>query len=162
MTLTWKDKTTGLFCKCRIDWLSNIDGKFTIVDLKGCRSILIDKFRIEAGQNGYHRQLAFYQSAVSENFNGQVADCVLLAVEFNAPFDVAAFRMGSDELEAGFCDNSEFLQKVASCQLDNKWPGCYSEIIDLNLRKWETGLGEAEDAAELGLDFGVGDEQGSL
>lgn len=152
-TLTWTDKATGLPLKCRIDFLSNADGKLTIVDLKGCRSVLIDQFRIDAGKSGFHRQLAFYREIVANNFNGQIADCVLLAVEFNRPHDVAAFRMGEDELEAGFCDNADFLQKVLTCQLDNTYPGCYSEIMELNLRRWETGLGDTEDVAELGLDF---------
>ena len=34
-TILWKDRVTGLDCKARIDFLSEVDGKLTIVDLKG-------------------------------------------------------------------------------------------------------------------------------
>lgn len=158
-TITWKDRTTGLLCKSRLDFLSEVDNRITIIDLKGCRNIQCESFRIEAGKSGYHRQLAFYREGISQQpgYTDDI-DCVIIAVEFNAPFDVAVFKMGEDELVAGAHDNADFLQKVASCQLDNQWPGCYDSIQPLILRKWETGLGVEEDVEELGLDFGTENE----
>lgn len=151
-TLVWKDKVTGLDCKARVDFLSEVDNKLTLVDLKGCRNVQAESFRIEAGKNGYHRQLAFYQQGIAENYNGLVVDCVIIAVEFNAPFDCAVFKLEEEALIAGAHDNAEFLQKVASCQIDNRWPGCYSTIQDLVLRRWETGISDGE-LSDLELDF---------
>lgn len=153
-TLQWIHDDTGLSCKARLDFLSEVDGKLTIVDLKGCRNVQAESFRIEAGKNGYHRQFAYYQQGVAKNFDGIVPECVIIAVEFNAPFDVAVFRLEEEALVAGAFDNDEFLQKVKACQEKNEWPGCYGAIQDLVLRKWETGLGETDnDIEELGLDF---------
>lgn len=157
-TIEWSDKKTGLKCKARLDFLSEVDDKLTIVDLKGCSNVQAEIFRVEAGKQGYHRQLGYYQSGIEQTCDGQTADCVIIAVEYKAPHDVAVFKLEEDALFAGFSDCEEFLQKVAVCKTNNDWPGCYQSIQDLVLRKWETGLGTDDDAGDLGLEFVAEDE----
>ena len=155
-TITWTDKTTGLKCKARLDFLADINGELTIVDLKSCIDVRTDWFRREVARNFYHGQLAFYQSGI-EAVYGKTAKCVIIAVEFNAPHDSAVFRLGDAELEAGFCDVSDFLQKVKQCQVNNSWPGCYDEEQELTLGKWDLGIRDEDGVEELELEMDVSD-----
>ena len=151
-TIQWSDKQTGLKCKARLDFLSDVGGELTIVDLKGCIDVREAWFRRECARNLYHCQLSFYLQGV-EAVYGKLAKCVLLAVEHSAPHDVGVFRLGESELEAGFCDTQEFLQKVKSCQLDNYWPGCYTEEVEMNMSKWDLGITDSDGVEELGLEM---------
>lgn len=152
-TIQWKDKTTGLNLKARVDFLSEVDGKLTILDLKGVSDIRNERFRIEAGRNFYHGQLAWYREGISNLYNGEVADCLILGVEHKAPFDSAVFKMEEESLEHGWYDCFEMLQSVAKCRLENSWPGCYNSVQDLVIRKWELSSNPENDIEELGLDF---------
>jgi PDDEXK-like uncharacterized protein DUF3799 len=154
-TIQWKDAVTGLDCKARVDFLSTVDNKVTLIDLKGTPDIRAELFRIEAGKRGYHRQLAYYQNGVCESSGREhVPECVIIAVEFKAPHDVAVFKLEEEAIYAGWEDCHNMLQQVAICRANNKYPGCYDAIQDLVLRKWETGLDQAESVSDLGLEMG--------
>jgi hypothetical protein len=153
-TITWNDRTTNIPCKARLDFFSLADGP-VIIDLKGTADIRADYFRREAGKSGYHQQLAWYREGIATLGHGPGWDqtpCVIIAVEFKAPHDVAVFRMGEDELYAGWCDCLDMLQRVATCKIENRWPGVYETEQELTLRKWELGIPD-DNAEDLGLEF---------
>ncbi len=160
-TITWKDRTNGLDCKARLDFLSDVDGRLTILDLKGVTDIRNERFRIEAGRNFYHGQMAWYREGVSTVY-GEIADCLILGVEHKAPFDSAVFKFEEESLDYGWFDCCDMMQRVLSCQQSNTWPGCYDSIQPLAIRKWELGSNPEDDIEEIGLDFGTGDEQETL
>ncbi len=152
-TLTWTDKITGKLLKCRADFISTVDGKLQVLDLKACQDIRAERFRVEAGKQFYHGQLAFYREGVAANFGGQVAECVLLGVEIAAPYDSAAFKMEETALEIGWEECAEMLQQVSECERTGEWPGCYNAVQEMAIRRWELGLNDNSDIGELGLDF---------
>lgn len=149
--IQWVDRVTGLSCKARLDYFNEIDGELVIVDLKGCVDVRLSAFQRECARGFYHGQLAFYQEGIATVY-GKVPKCVIVAVEHVAPHDVAVYKMGEAELEAGYSDVSDFLQQVATCQANNSWPGCYDAEQDLVLRKWDLGIPD-ESPEEIGLDM---------
>lgn len=152
-SITWNDKSTNLPCKARLDFVSDVDGKLAILDLKAVTDIRNERFRVEAGRNFYHGQMAWYREGLSINNYGQVADCLILGVEHKAPFDSAVFQFEEESLDCGWFDCCEMMQKVLSCQETNIWPGCYNSIQPLVIRKWELGSNPEDDIGEVGLDF---------
>ena len=157
-TIVWNDRVTGLKCKARIDFLSEVDDTLTIVDLKGCRDVRSDIFRVEAGRMGYHMQLAWYREGIATLHDGLVPNCNIIAVEHIAPHDVAVFKMDEDALYAGAADCADMLQRVATCRIDNTWPGVYATEQDLTIRKWDLGLDD-ESTDDLDLEFEPKEEE---
>lgn len=135
-TITWLDKTTSLRCKGRYDWYSR--NKRTLVDLKTARDIDARSFARATARLGYHTQLAFYADGLAYNAGADV-DVVIIAVESEAPYDVAVFHIDADVLYAGREEYKDLLTRVAACRKSDQWPGKYPERHSLALPPWAFG-----------------------
>ena len=130
VTLTWTDAETGLACKARCDWLTTKLG----LDLKTTGDIEARTFGRLAHHFLYHCQLAFY--GMGARANGMRLAWKIIAVEAQAPHDVAVFDLGADVLCAGEDKVRELLRLVAACRTSKKWPGRYAEEQPLDLPSW--------------------------
>ena len=149
-TIRWNDKETGIACKGRYDWYSR--KKTTLVDLKTTKDIDQRRFAQTAARFGYHSQLAFYADGLSYHA-GRDVDVVIIAVEYDAPYDVAVFHLDLDVLWAGREEYQELLRRVAGCRQLGRWPGKYTERQSLELPRWVFG-DDDETADDLGLTTG--------
>lgn len=130
-TVTWKHEATGLRCKGRMDWIGS-----AILDLKTTtKSIEGRGFGGTAATFGYHCQLAFYSDGVWAAARKRLP-AVLVAVEAEAPYDVAVYQVDEDALFAGAEEYQELLGRVAECQRTGKWPGRYEAEQALTLPAW--------------------------
>lgn len=138
-TLTWDDKATGIACKGRVDWIS--DSVPAIVDLKTTGDIAAARFGATAARMGYHTQSAFYRDGYMTAMGslGELVPAVVIAVEVDAPHDVAVYRVDEDCLYAGSEEYGELLLKVRRCQQSGEWPGQYPDEQDLKLPQWIWG-----------------------
>lgn len=144
-TIEWTDVETGLFCKARLDWLGS-----SIVDLKGTKTIDARRFGQSAAQWGYYCQLAFYREGVRV-LTGRELDCRIIAVEHEAPHDVAVFKLSEDDLYAGWEECRRLLKLLAECRESNRWPGRYESEQELSLPNWIRE--DDEDTTGLDLDW---------
>jgi hypothetical protein len=142
-TIEWTDVDTGLFCKARLDWLGS-----SIVDLKGTKTIDARRFGQSAAQWGYYCQLAFYREGIRV-LTGRELDCRIIAVEHEAPHDVAVFKLGEDDLYAGWEECRRLLKLLAECRETNRWPGRYESEQELSLPNWI----REDDETATGLDL---------
>ncbi len=154
-TIQWTDSGSGQRCKARLDYLNDIDGKIYIVDLKGCQTVLLQNFRVEAGKNSYHRQLGYYKSGISQLYPGREIECIIIGVEHKQPHDVCVYRMEEDSLIAGQEDCLGWLKLVAECVKSNTWNGCYGSEQELVIRKWELEIPD-DTIEDIGLEFDEG------
>lgn len=129
-TITWTDPDTGLPCKCRIDWLCG-----AVVDLKSTSDVDAQKFAAVVARMLYHAQLAFYVDGVRAA-TGVELPAIFIAVEVDAPHDVAVFELGDDELQAGREEYQGLLRQVAICRQTKSWPGKYPDKQILRLPSW--------------------------
>lgn len=147
-TLTWTDDATGLRCKGRLDWISTSIS--AVLDLKTTRDIGARAFGMSAARLGYHNQLAFYRAGVMANDILLDPACVIVAVEHEAPHEVAVYHLDMNALACGEEENAALLSQLKTCLESNTWPGRYSEEQDLSLPHWLFGDDE-EDPEEMGF-----------
>ena len=133
-TLVWTDESTGLVCKARADFLSHW---CAVVDLKSAADLSPRGFQSRAFKLGYHCQLAHYRAgAIASGIWAREPDCVIIAVESTAPYDVGVFRMDSESLAFGAAKVAELLAKVRACTDSGVWPGRYPEEQCYELPEW--------------------------
>ncbi len=129
--LFWKDKKSGLKCKCRVDAL----GEDAIIDIKTTNDIM--SFERDAEAYGYHVQAAHYLQGVQAK-RGKLLDWYFIAVEKKAPYGVKVLRATSGFLDYGEFVRDELLEKVKECREKGVWP-CYQagEIAEPRWINWE-------------------------
>ena len=143
VSVTWKDRDTGIVCKGRPDWLCDA----ALVDLKTTRDIDIKAFGRHGGGLLYHGQLAYYQMGLAAN--GIELPVKIIAVESSPPYDVAVYEMDEDTLWAGEIRARQALATVAQCRKTRTWPGRYPAEVSFMLPAWEFP-GEDEIDAVIG------------
>lgn len=117
----------GLPMKGRIDALTDDP----IIDLKKVASADPFLFRSKALDYGYHIQAAVYCHLFNR---GRMT---LITVEDSPPFDVVAYPIGAELLEAGREEASGLIQRVQWCMKNNEWPGRCPDIEEpLGLPEW--------------------------
>lgn len=149
VTMEWADDLTGYDCKGRADWVT-VDGKQDVVvglkTAKDCRPV---PFGNQAARLGYHLQWAFYADGWMA-IHDREPRMVEIVVESGEPHDVAVYVIGDEVLEAGRIEYRRLLDRLAECELSEKWPGAVEGQEALSLPSW---VYEAEsDLAELGLE----------
>jgi exodeoxyribonuclease VIII len=131
----WTDPATGLECKGLADALTVIDGRPVLVDLKKARAVIPRAFERQAATLGYHGQMAHYAAGV-EAVTGTAPDVYIVAVEGDAPHDVAVFHLDADALWAGEQYRRRLLDRLAECIERDDWPGVAPDVQPLTLPAW--------------------------
>jgi hypothetical protein len=130
-TILWTDTETGIECKARIDWL----GAAGLVDLKTTADV---------------DARLFGATAARLRANGIDVPAKIIAVETEAPCDVAVFGIDDDVLYAGEVEVTTLLRRVAECRERDEWPGRYVGEEPLRLPAWAF---PAENEVDQGLDL---------
>lgn len=128
--LTWTDPRTGLSCKCRLDWVTP---EHAVVDLKSARNLDERAFAAQAWRLAYFQQMDYYRSGLGANLK-RSAECVpvsIIAVESEAPFDVAVFQLDDESMIAAREEVERLINTLLICRRDNVWPGRYVEPFPL-------------------------------
>lgn len=135
LTIVWRDPGTGLLCKGRIDYLSDAFG--IALDLKTTKDARAFSFEKSVAEYGYHRQLAFYEDGLREN-GIQLGHLVFAAVEKEAPFAVAGYRLSGGAADEGRIELRLLLDRYAELQdvPMADWPGYGEDIDDISIPAW--------------------------
>lgn len=138
LSCVWIDRNTGLLCKARLDGL--IAG-LSVVDFKSCKDARRGPFMKEILDRGYHIQGAIYMRAVRELDLG-VDHYTIPAVEGEAPYQGAVYRLSDEALQVGEADLDMLLQQFAACQKTGMWPGHDAYVQDITLPEWKIKLSQ--------------------
>ncbi len=147
--ITWTDAETGLLCKARLDWLTIYR---LLIDLKSTRSTDEHAFANQAWKLGYFHQQMFYSMGVAAATGCALDEVPFLfvAVESEAPFDVALFEPCEETRYAALEDVRKLLAQLAECQRKQKWPGRYDGPHMLKAPKYVLMSDEDEWKVEVG------------
>lgn len=141
LSLVWVDPTTGVTCKARHDRHSPLMAGGAIVDVKTTRDASRSSFEKAIFGYGYHRQAAFYAEG-AEQCGLPTEHSVIVAVENEAPFAVAVYRLSDAALDAGWEEVKALLGLYGRCQATNQWPGYPTEVQDVSLPDWAWGASQ--------------------
>jgi hypothetical protein len=147
----WTDAETGLACKAKVDWW--LPGARILLDLKSARTTNAFRFGAAAGRYKYHCQLAMYAAGIEASTGTPPARVLVVAVEKDAPYDVAVFELDAEAMQLGREEVRQHLLMLRACREADRWPGRYDREMALVLPRWMT-MTDDEDASTFDLDTG--------
>ena len=122
---------TGLPLKARMDWVRDN----AIVDLKTTEDASPAGFAKSVSNYRYDLQAAHYRRMLRLQGRGDLP-FMLIAVEKEAPFAVAVYRLDEGDLTLADMQMQQQLRAIASCCEFNSWPAYSREVETLTLPKW--------------------------
>ena len=129
-SLFWTDPDTGILCKVRPDiWHNNF-----ICDLKTTQSGLYRDFQKSVYAYSYHIQAGMIQEALKHVLGVEMDNFIFVAIEKEAPYAVAVYRLDPIAVSLGVTRFKNILQGIKTCQETNNWPSYPTNIIDVP--KW--------------------------
>jgi exodeoxyribonuclease VIII len=140
LPVTWTHPGTGIVCKGKVDWTH--PGTRTLLDLKTSRDIGVRAFGRASASMGYVGQLGgMYRDACRYGLGWEPARILIVAVESDAPHDVAVYQLDSQAIEHGEATVNDYLARLAECRRDDRWPGAHPDVEVLDVPGWLYGDG---------------------
>lgn len=135
VSVFWKDKVTGLPCRCRPDKLFGFRGKQMIIDVKTCRDASPAGFEKSVRTYGYDRNCAFYRRGV-EAVTGRESEYIILAIETTSMI-AATYEISAEDQAEASIDIDQLLATIKECEESRHWPGYGDEIKTIIKRKFK-------------------------
>lgn len=135
VAVVWRDKETGILCKGLIDMLAASHG--VLGDLKSTADAGPSEFPKSIFNYGYFRQGAMYAEGLSAH-GVVIEDFAIIAVENEAPYAVAVYRLRDEDLLRGLGQFRKAIRMYAECVATGVWGGYSEEIMDISLEHWAT------------------------
>ena len=138
--LFWTDEDTGELCKCRLDILTELDGKPVVVDYKTATSAMTDKFNAAIWQFGYHLQAYMYTEAVMKNMGlTERPRFIFIVQEKKAPYSVNVVEVTEDVMTNGMDTFRELIGVLHQCKETGyyySFNGPFDEISETYIPGW--------------------------
>lgn len=134
----WTDKETGEKCKCKLDRLTKLDRKLTVIDYKTAASARTEEFNRKVLQYGYHVQSAMYTDGVMKCKRMRKRPRFIFIVqEKKAPYSVNCIEVSWDVMEYGEKIYRTLLGQYHVCKEIDMWDGyCTTELNQTELPAW--------------------------
>lgn len=148
LSLFWKDEESGLWLKCRPDFLP-YDCKF-VPDYKTCSSVNPETFYKDFLNYGYHIQAAMYKTGIKEVTNIDVESFFFVAQEKEPPYITQVYVPDMGLINHGNKAVRNALQVYSNCLETGVW-GAYSDkVIEMTIQDKPDEISGTFDS-ELGL-----------
>ncbi len=130
-SMFWKDKESGVWCRCRPDWTPK-HSKY-LLDYKTAGDSNPAEFQRAAFNNGYHQQAAWYLDGFEAVTGERPNDFWFIVQSKRPPYLVSICRLAPIALEIGAALNRKARGDFAWCLERNEWPS-YRPKIDKTAR----------------------------
>lgn len=118
----WTDPTTGLACRCRVDWLHDAGRGWIVLDLKTGPADPRN-FGLQAARMGYDIQAAFYSDGLEAATGKPVLAFLFGNVEHTSPFLSSCMQIPDEAQDSARRKYRRLLASYAECTRTNTWPG---------------------------------------
>jgi hypothetical protein len=137
-SLFWQDKESGIWCRCRVDWLRHkIEGRRLIaVDFKTAASAHPERFAKSAMDYGYAMQASWYMDGIRSVGLDDDPAFVFVIVEKDPPHLVSVVELDPPSLSVGMNLNRIARLIYRDCLKTGQWPGYSQEVEQVSLPAW--------------------------
>jgi exodeoxyribonuclease VIII len=133
----WVDEATGELCRCRPDFVSEVDDESVIlIDAKTYSDASPNEFRRQIARMGYHVQAAWYSDGYEKASNKAVLGFIFAAVETEFPYAACPIMIDDEAMRQGRQDYRRLLDLYAQCRFTEAWPGYANTIEVVSLPNW--------------------------
>jgi hypothetical protein len=133
-TLLWKDAETGVWLRCRPDFLPTT--MHDIPDYKTCRSAHPDDFARDIDAYGYHQQAALYLDGIEAITGTKPRSFYFIAQEKDPPYIVQPIGLDEESIDWGRRLNRRAIRIFAECLSKNRWPAYSDDVVTVSLSEW--------------------------
>lgn len=137
-TIVWQDEISGVWCRCRVDWLrqSRPGRRLIVPDFKTCATADPNELRPTFARLGYHQSAAHYLDGIRAI--GYDPDPVFLFVcqEREPPYLVTVVELDATALRIGAARNAWARSIYADCTTRDHWPPYVEGVEQLSLPRW--------------------------
>jgi hypothetical protein len=136
----WRDRATGLLCKCRPDIAVTVGVEDSLgdvlVDVKTTANAKRDAFNKSITPYGYDMQDAFYSAGWHQATGRKVHTFIFACVESAFPHATALYTLPEEWRAYGWKRCREALDLYAECQRRGIWPGYGIGVQELEPPRW--------------------------
>lgn len=141
-SLFWEDEDSGIWRRCRLDWLpSGSSGRLIVPDYKTSASANPASFGRPAANYGYHQQHDWYSEGVAEVL-GVKPEFVFVVQEKTPPYLITVVQLDIDFVRAGRELNRQAINVYQHCIETGEWPGYSNEIELISPPAWARSRGD--------------------
>lgn len=133
-TLVWRDKETGVWLRCRSDFLPTT--LIDIPDYKTTKSAHPDDFARDIDVYGYHQQAAHYLDGIEAITGTRPNSFYFIAQEKEPPYIVQPIGIDDETIEWGRRLNRKAIKIFAECLSKNHWPAYADDVVTVSLSEW--------------------------
>lgn len=150
LTLSWADPVTEEACKARLDAVRITDEGILCLDLKSTTDAGPIEFGKSAANFMYHLQASFYADGLyycaeplerllklpAGTLQGKPVTFEFVAIEKQAPWSVARYRLTAEQAAMGRELYREALRLIGQASAADDWVGYSSEPMPLQMPGW--------------------------
>lgn len=131
-----KDPVTGVWCKCRPDWMTTLGDSNVMAEFKSTTDPRTWSFQRTAYDLDYFKAAAFYCDVLTWAGMGAPDLYLIVAFEKEAPYGVKVYEIPEQDILRGRDQYREALETYASCLGQDKWPAYDVAIEQLTFPAW--------------------------
>lgn len=132
--MQWQDAQTGVLLKARPDMRLETTGD--LLDIKSTMDARADAFSRQIYTLGYFIQAAVYREAVRVVHGFRDVPFYFLAVETDAPYAMAMYRLDEAACEIGDIEFRRCVDLYAECSSNDNWPDYPISILQISVPSW--------------------------
>lgn len=129
-SMFWQDEETGIWCRCRPDFLPR-NGRY-LLDYKTADDANPEKFQKRAFDMGYHQQAAWYLEGYRAVTGEDPTRFWFIVQSKKPPYLVSICEMDPYALQIGEARNRYAKGALAWCLKHDEWPGYRPTLSDRN------------------------------
>ncbi|MFD0347285.1 PD-(D/E)XK nuclease-like domain-containing protein [Kitasatospora aburaviensis] len=136
-SLFWVDQATGVWRRCRPDWLPYpTGGRLIVPDYK--TTVSADPRSIEKSvyDYGYYQQDPWYVDGIRSVLGVEDVVMVFVFQEKTAPYLINVVQLDPAAIRAGRRRNREAIALYANCNRTGQWPGYSDRVEIVSLPAW--------------------------
>ncbi len=136
-TIIWQDDATGIWCRCRIDWLrhSRPGRPLLVPDYKTCASADPASLAPIFARLGYHMQAGHYCDGIRAVYDPDPM-FLFICQERTPPYLVTIVALDDAARQIADQNNAYARYLFRTCTQNNHWPAYHDGIYHMSLPRW--------------------------
>lgn len=164
-TLVWQDKETGVWLRCRPDFLPNSVKRGAAVRAISDLKFMAPEYCSPHGFSnairrfGYHLAAAFYYEGIAAIYGQRPTHWTHIVVEKEFPYSISLYTLPAADIDRGKQQMRMAVRRFADCLAADHWPAYADEPTEVGLhygaRRTIDLHGSEQDAALINAQEGV-------
>lgn len=131
-----RDPKTDVLLRCRPDWMTRINGRLVIIDLKSADSANPGAFEKAAANYGYPMQAAWYRALAAALGLDSNPAFLFIIVAKKPPHLVSVVEFDAAAMAYGDARARRAIDLYARCMETNDWPDYGTDVHLVGLPRW--------------------------